>query len=49
MACLVFLELNGYEFTAPEKALEEIVFAFARGEMSKSDIAIFVRKWTVSA
>ena len=49
LACLVFLELNGYEFTAPEKELEEIVFAIARGEMSKADIAIFVRKWTASA
>jgi death-on-curing protein len=49
VACLVFLELNGYEFTAPEKELAEIVFALARGEVSKADIAIFVRKWTVSA
>jgi death-on-curing protein len=48
-ACLVFLELNGYEFTAPEKELAEIVFALARGEVSKADIAIFVRNWTVSA
>ena len=49
VACLVFLELNGYEFTAPEKKLAEIVFALARGEVSKADIAIFVRKWTASA
>jgi len=48
-ACLVFLELNGYEFTAPEKELAEIVFALARGEVSKADITIFVRNWTVSA
>jgi len=48
-ACLVFLELNGYEFTAPEKELVEIVFALARGEVSKADITIFVRNWTVSA
>ncbi len=49
VAWLVFLELNGYEFTAPEKELAEIVFALARGEVSKADITIFVRKWTVSA
>ena len=49
VACLVFLELNGYEFTAPEKELAEIVFALARGEMAKADITIFVRKWTASA
>lgn len=49
VVCLVFLELNGYEFTAPEKELAEIVFALARGEVTKADIAIFVRKWTARA
>lgn len=46
MTCLVFLELNGYEFTAPEDALVEIVFAFARSELTKADIAVFLCKWT---
>ena len=41
VACLVSLELNGCEFTAPEKELAEIVFALARGEVAKADIAIF--------
>jgi len=45
VSCLVFLELNGYEFTAPEKELADIVFALARGDVTKADIAIFVRKW----
>ncbi len=45
VACLVFLELNGYEFTAPEKELADIVFALARGDVTKADIAVFVRKW----
>lgn len=45
-ACLVFLELNDCEFIAPEEELAEIVFALARGEVTKADIAIFVRKWT---
>ena len=49
VTCLVFLALNGYEFTAPEKELAEIVFALACGKLAKSDIAIFVRKWTVRA
>lgn len=49
VACLVFLELNGYEFTAPEEELAEIVLALARGEVTKADIAIFVRKWTSKA
>ena len=49
VACLVFLELNGYAFTASEKELPEIVFALARGEMAKADIAIFVRKWAARA
>lgn len=45
VACLVFLELNGYEFTAPERELADIVFALARGDVTKADIAVFVRKW----
>ncbi len=45
VACLVFLELNGYEFTAPEKELADIVFALARGDVTKADIAVYVRKW----
>ncbi len=49
VACLVFLELNGYEFTAPDKELAEIVFALAQGEVSKADIAIFMRKCAVRA
>jgi death-on-curing protein len=49
VACLVFLDLNGYEFTAPEEELTEIVLALARGEATKTDIAIFVRKWTSKA
>lgn len=46
VACLVFLELNGYMFTAPEKELAELVLALARGEVTKADITIFLRKWT---
>ena len=49
VACLVFLELNGYKFTAPGKKLAEMVFALARGEVTKADIAIFVCKWTARA
>jgi death on curing protein len=49
VACLVFLELNGYEFTAPEEELSAIIFALARSDVSKAEIAIFVRKWAVSA
>ena len=49
VACLVFLELNGYKFTAPEKELAEIGFALARGGVTKADIAIFVHKWTARA
>ena len=49
VAFLVFLELNGCEFSAPEAELADIVFALARGEMTKADIAIFARKWTSRA
>jgi death-on-curing protein len=49
VACLVFLELNGYEFTAPDEEFPEVVFSLARGEVTKADIAIFVREYASKA
>jgi len=46
VAALVFLYLNGFDFHAPEDDLAEMVLAVARGEMSKSQIAEFVRIWS---
>ena len=45
VSALVFLALNGYDFAAPGDAFAEIVIALAAGEMTKADIAIFLRKW----
>jgi death on curing protein len=47
VSALVFLALNGYDFTAPQDALAKMVFALAGGELAKADVAIFIRKWAV--
>jgi death-on-curing protein len=45
VSALVFLALNGYDFTAPRDALAETVSALAGGELARADVAIFIRKW----
>lgn len=47
VSALVFLALNGYDFTAPQNAFTELVFALAGGDMAKADVAVFIRKWAV--
>lgn len=47
VSALVFLALNGYDFTAPQNTLAARVFALAGGELAKVDVAIFIRKWAV--
>jgi death-on-curing protein len=46
VAALVFLALNGFEFTAPEDELVEMVLAVARGEMDKVHVAVCIRSWS---
>lgn len=46
VAALVFLLLNGYEFDAPEDDFAELVLAVARGEISKAEVAVFIRRWS---
>jgi len=43
MAAYVFLALNRYDLEAPPDELADIVLAVARGELTKSDIALFLR------
>jgi len=45
-ACLVFLEINGYELTADEKSLEKLVIDTASGKLTKNNIAKFLTKNT---
>jgi death-on-curing protein len=45
VAAIIFLELNGYLFEAPEDDFSEMVYGVARSELNKADIAIFLRKW----
>jgi prophage maintenance system killer protein len=47
VSALVFLALNGYDFTAPQDAFAETVLALAAGELAKTDVAVFIRKWAV--
>ena len=46
VAALVFLDLNGFDFHSPEDDFAEMVLAVARGEINKSQVAVFVRKWS---
>ena len=46
VAALVFLTLNGHDFQAPEDNLAETVLAIARGEIGKSEVTVFLRRWS---
>jgi death-on-curing protein len=46
VAALVFLDLDGWDFTAPADDFAETVWAVARGEKGKSEVAVFLRHWT---
>lgn len=45
MSAIVFLELNGYDFKAPEDDFVEMVYGVARNEVDKMDVAVFMRRW----
>jgi hypothetical protein len=40
------LDLNSWGFTAPADDLAETVWAVARGEEGKSEVAVFLRQWS---
>ena len=46
VTALVFHELNGFDFDAPEDDFTEMVLAVARGEFGKADVAVFIRRFT---
>lgn len=48
VAALVFLALNGHDFRAPEDDLAETVLAVGRGELGKSEVALFLRRWSTT-
>lgn len=45
VAALVFLDLNGYSFTASDDDLTETVLAVARGDLDKAGLTTFMRQW----
>ncbi|MFA6715953.1 MAG: type II toxin-antitoxin system death-on-curing family toxin [Victivallaceae bacterium] len=47
VAMLIFLILNGYDFDAPEDSFAQMTLDVAGGEMSKPEIAVFIRRWAV--
>lgn len=49
VAALVFLILNEYELQAPEDDLADMVLDVASGKISKSDVALFIRRWITAA
>lgn len=44
MAAIIFLDLNGYDFDAPDDELTETVISTASGKMTKAELASFFRK-----
>ena len=44
VAALVFLELNGFETRIPEADLFDLIMGVAKGKISKSQVAGFLRK-----
>jgi len=46
VSAIVFLFLNDLEFTAPEEEFAEIVLSVARGDIDKTDIALFMRRFS---
>ncbi len=47
VAALVFLALNGYDFTAPQEKFADYVISVAKGDLDKADVVVFIRKWTI--
>lgn len=45
VVALVFLALNGYDFTAPQEKFGDFVLRVAISELDKTDVTIFIRKW----
>lgn len=43
VATIIFLYLNGFDFDALEDDLAEMVLAVARGDLDKTDVAVFIR------
>ena len=48
MAALIFLDMNGFEFDAPDEDFTAMVLKVASGEMMKSEISLFLRQHTHS-
>lgn len=46
VAALVFLALNGFDFDASEDDFAEMVLSVARSERDKTDVAVFIRRFT---
>ena len=49
LAGIVFIELNGYRFIAPEDAAAEAVMALAAGGMDEAGYAAFLREHVTEA
>jgi death on curing protein len=49
VAAVVFLDLNGFDFNAPEDDFAEMVLAVARGELDKTDVTVFIRRFVKPA
>lgn len=48
MAAYVFLDINGFDLTAPEEAFEAQIWSIARGESSKEQLTEFFRSYVIT-
>ncbi len=48
VSALVFLAMSGYDFDAPEEDFAEMVLSVAGGELGKSGVVDFIRRWTTA-
>jgi hypothetical protein len=46
VAALVFPTLNGQDFAAPEDDLANLVIGVARGKINKTEVSVFIRRWS---
>jgi death-on-curing protein len=46
VAALVFLDLNGLDFTAPEDDFAQMVLKVASGQMDKAEVAVYLKRWS---
>jgi death-on-curing protein len=45
-SALVFLDINGYDFTCTENEIYKIIMSLAKGEISKEELSLHFKKYS---